>query len=51
MDFTLELTIGLLALVLGTLAFLTASYVLGVLGLVVGAVSFGMLLARPPAPG
>lgn len=46
MDSTIELTIGLMALVLATLGFLLAAPALEVIGLVVAGVSFGMALMR-----
>lgn len=43
----LEIVVGLLALVLSTIAFLVNAYVIAVLALVLGAVSFGILIGRP----
>jgi hypothetical protein len=42
----LESVIGLVVLVLSTIGFLTEAYTIVAIGLVLGAVGFGMLLAR-----
>lgn len=44
----LEIVVGLLALVLSTIAFLVNAYAVAVLALVLGAVGFGILIGRRP---
>lgn len=43
----LELLVGLLGLLISTIGFLTGAYTAVVIGLLFGAVGFGMLLSRP----
>lgn len=44
----LEIVVGLLALLLSTIAFLVNAHSIAVLALVLGAVGFGILVGRPP---
>ena len=49
--YALEIVIGLVTLVLSTIAVLLNAYVIAVVALVVGGVSFGILIGRyPPEP-
>lgn len=46
----LEIAVGLLALVLSTIAFLVNAYAIALIALVLGAVSFGILIGRFRSP-
>jgi hypothetical protein len=47
-DLNIELLVGLAGLTLSTAGFLVDAYALAVLGLIISAVGFGILLGRPP---